>query len=256
MALATIPEIRRYSPDEAQAYVDRLQKLSEEAFERQIFEHRYMKELMAGKLPMPKLKGFFSNWYRFALEINVVKSDGYYQFLPFLERHPDCYDLFTEQIADELIHPGPGGHVKMLYLVGEALGMSREDLVETPLIPEARALTDVRVRLWREGPKAEAWASSMSEKSIGVWMGQWHEALIEHYGVDEYHAQYFSKHYEADTQEHEEGIMAHGEGNGFVLRKILEDGYRPERASWNLEYTSQLSVDLYEIFLDGLYKRY
>ena len=50
--------------------------------------------------------------------------------------------------------------------------------------------------------------------------------------------------------------MAHGEGNGYLLRTILQDGYRPERPSWNLEYSTQLSVDLYELFLDGLYKRY
>jgi len=256
MAVATSPELKRYSQQEADALVEKLQQLSEDAFERQIFQHQYMKELRAGTLPMSKIKGFFSNWYRFALEINVVKSDGYYQYLGFLERHPECYDLFTEQIADELIHPGPGGHIKMLYLAGSAFGMSREDLVEQQLIPEARALTDVRVRLWREGPKAEAWASSMSEKSIGVWMGQWHEALMKHYGVDEYHAQYFSKHYEADTQEHEEGIMAHGEGNGYVLKQILMDGYRSEKPGWDLEYTVQLSVDLYEVFLDGVYKRY
>jgi pyrroloquinoline quinone (PQQ) biosynthesis protein C len=256
MAVAISHEVIRYTPEQADAIVKRLNELAEASFERQVFQHRFMQELMAGTLPLAKIKGFFANWYRFALEINTVKSDAYNHFLPFLERHPDCYDLFTEQIADELTHPGPGGHVKMLYLAGEAFGMTREDLVEVCLIPEARALVDVRVRLWREGPMAEAWASSMTEKSIGIWMGMWHEALTKHYGVDEYHAQYFSKHYEADTQEHDEGIMAHGEGNGYILKQILMDGYRPERPGWNLEYTTQLSVDLYELFLDGVYKRF
>ncbi len=256
MAVATTQEVIRYTPDQADALVQRLMRLADDGFERQVFQHQYMRELMAGTLPMAKIKGFFANWYRFALEINAVKSHAYNNFLPFLERHPDCYDLFTEQIADELMHPGPGGHIKMLYLAGEAFGMSREELVESILIPEGRALVDVRVRLWREGPKAEAWASSMTEKSIGIWLGMWHDALTKHYGIDDYHAQYFSKHYEADTQVHEEGIIAHGEGNGYVLKQLLLDGYRPERPSWNLEYTTQLSVDLYELFLDGVYKRY
>ena len=65
-----------------------------------------------------------------------------------------------------------------------------------------------------------------------------------------------SKHYEADTQEHEDGVMAHGLGNGSVLQKLLEDGSRPERPGWSLEYSTQLSVDLYELFLTGLYARY
>ena len=255
MAIAT-EGIVRYSPDQAADMVDRLRRIADEGFERQVFSHRFMQELVAGTLPMSKIKGFFLNWYRFALEINTVKSDAYNHFLPFLERHPDCYDLMTEQIADELMHPGPGGHVKMLYLAGEGLGISREELVEHMLIPEGRALVDCRIRLWSEGPFAEAVASSLTETAIGVWLGMWHEALTKHYGMDEYHAQYFSKHYEADTQEHEGGVMAHGEGNGYLLRTILQDGYRPERPSWNLEYSTQLSVDLYELFLDGLYKRY
>ena len=257
MAVATdTVTVVRYTPEEAAATVARLRQIAAAGFERQVFAHPYMQELMAGTLPVAKVKGFFQNWYRFAVEINTVKSDAYNHWLSFFERHPECYDIFTEQIADELIHPGPGGHIKMLYLAGEGFGLSREDLVESMLIPEARALVDVRVRLWSDGPLAEAVASSLTEGPVGVWMGKMHEALTKHYGISEHHAQYFSKHYEADTQEHEQGIMAHGEGNGFVLRKILEDGYRPERASWNLEYASQLSVDLYEIFLDGLYKRY
>jgi pyrroloquinoline quinone (PQQ) biosynthesis protein C len=255
MAVVT-DSVVRYTPEEAQALVERLRRIGSEGFERQVFAHRYMQELMAGTLPLSKLKGFFLNWYRFALEINTVKSEAYNHWLAFLERHPDCYDLFTMQIADELIHPGPGGHVKMLYIAGEGVGLSREDLVEAMLIPEARALVDCRIRLWREGPFAEAVASSMTEGPIGIWMGMMHEALTTHYGISEYHAQYFSKHYEADTQEHEEGVMAHVDGNAFLLTQLLLDGYRPERPSWNLEYTTQLSVDLYEMFLDGLYKRY
>ncbi len=255
MAIAT-EAVRRYSPDEAAAVVQRLRQIAEEGFEKQVFPHRYMQELMAGTLPLSKIRGFFLNWYRFALEINTVKSEACNHFLPFLERHPDCYDIFTTQIADELIHPGPGGHVKMLHRTGAALGISVEEMVEAMLIPEGRALVDVRVRLWREGPPAEAWASSMTEGPIGVWLGMWYDALTKHYGLSDEDAIYFSKHYEADTQEHEEGIMAHGLGNGYVLQKLLEDGYRPARPSWNVEYSTQLSVDLYELFLNGVYARY
>jgi pyrroloquinoline quinone (PQQ) biosynthesis protein C len=249
--MASAPgDFRRYSPDEAAAEVERLRAISARGFERQIYQHPYMKELVAGTLSMARIKGFMSNWYRFALEINTVKSDAYNHFLPWLERHIDCYDLLTEQIADELMHPGPGGHIKMLYLAGQAMGMSREEIVEYPLIPEARALVDVRVRLWRDGP-------------MGIWMGMWHAALTRHYGFDAYDVQYFSKHYEADTQPHSHGgiaqnqpVMAHGLGNGYILQKLLEDGYRPERPGWSLEYSTQMAVDLYELFLNGLCQRF
>ena len=91
MAVVT-DSVVRYTPEQAQAVVDRLRQIGNEAFERQVFGHRYMQELMAGTLPLAKVKGFFLNWYRFAVEINTVKSDAYNHFLGFLERHPDCYD--------------------------------------------------------------------------------------------------------------------------------------------------------------------
>jgi pyrroloquinoline quinone (PQQ) biosynthesis protein C len=255
MAIAA-ESVVRYTPVEAAATVERLRRLAADGFQRQVFSHPLMRELMAGALPLAKVRGFILNWYRFALEINTVRCDAYNHYLPFFERHPDCYDLLTEQIADELTHPGRGGHIKMLQVAGEALGLSREDLVEARLIPEGRALVDCRIRLWREGPMAEAWASSLGEREIGVWMGMGHEALTQHYGLSERAAEYFCKHYEADTQEHEGGIMAHGEGNSYILRRILEDGYRPERPGWDLEYAVRFAVDLYELFLNGVYSRY
>ena len=104
---------------------------------------------------------------------------------------------------------------------------------------------------------AEAWASSLGETNVGIWMGKWHTALTTHYGLDAFDVQYFSKHYEADTQEHEEGVMAHGLGNGYILQRLLEDGYYGRNGpAWNLAYSTQMSVDLYENFLDGLYKRF
>jgi pyrroloquinoline quinone (PQQ) biosynthesis protein C len=256
MAIEVTDAVRRYSPDEAAAEVERLRGIADRGFQRQIYQHPFMTELMAGKLSIGRIKAFMCNWYRFALEINTVKSDAYNHFLPWLERHIDCYDLLTEQIADELMHPGPGGHIKLLYLAGAAIGLTCEEMVETPLIPEARGLTDSRVRLWRDGPMAEAWASSLGETQVGIWMGMWHKALTNHYKLDPDEVQYFSKHYEADTKEHEEGIMAHGLGNGYILQKLLEDGYRPARPGWTLDYSIKLAVDLYELFLDGLYKRF
>src|SRR5688572_18588235 len=98
MAIAVTDVVRRYSPDEAAAEVERLRGIADRGFQRQIYQHRFMTELMAGKLSMERIKAFMCNWYRFALEINTVKSDAYNHFLPWLERHIDCYDLLTEQI--------------------------------------------------------------------------------------------------------------------------------------------------------------
>ena len=43
--------------------------------------------------------------------------------------------------------------------------------------------------------------------------------------------------------------MAHGLGMAYILQKIIEDGYRPERPGFDLEYTAELSIHLYQLFL-------
>ena len=48
----------------------------------------------------------------------------------------------------------------------------KDKTVAKRLAVTSRALVDCRIRLWREGPFAEAVASSMTEGPIGIWMGQ------------------------------------------------------------------------------------
>jgi pyrroloquinoline quinone (PQQ) biosynthesis protein C len=199
--------------------------------------------------------GFIVNHWTFALEINTVKALAYHRLLPFLKRHPDIYDLIVEQLADELTHPGPGGHIRMKVPLLEAFGASEAQAAEHVLIPEARALVDCRVRLYLEGPMAEAYATSLSEQQVGEWFGRWYTALTTHYGLTPAQAVYFNTHHEADTQEHESGT-AHGSVNARIVEACLMDGYRPERPGYTLESAATLSVDLYELFMDGVLKRY
>ena len=235
--------------EEARVCVERLRQRANGLFEERIFSHPFNQELFEGRLAREKFVGFLKNWYTFSVEINTGKCAAVDLYLPFLKRHPDCYDILSDAVADELIHPGPGGHVKMFIPLAAAFDVPMSDLVNAKLIPEARALVDVRCRLLRVGPFAEAIAASLSESSIGEWLGRMGRALEKHYGLTSEQTIYFSKHYEADTQEHEQGSMAHGLGMAYILQKIIEDGYRPERPGFDLEYTAELSIHLYELFL-------
>lgn len=247
-----IPEATR---NIARTRGEELRQLAIRLFEERVIGHVFTRELEEGKLPRRKFAGFLENWYTFAVDINTTKAAMVDRYLPFLKRHSDCYDLLTEHVADEFSHPGRGGHVKMFIPILEPFDLSMEDLVEAKLIPEARALVDVPCQLLQKGPMAEAWAASLSEGPLGVWLGMCGHALESHYGLSPQQAIYFSEHYKADTQEHEEGVMAHGMFNLYLLQKLLEEGYRPERPGFDLEYCVALSVDLYAMLLDGVYAR-
>jgi len=254
--MTPITATTKMSPEEAHARVEELRSRAAQLFRERVVKHRFTEELSEGKLPREKFIGFLKNWYTFAVEINTTKAAMVDRYLPFLKRCSECYDLLTEHVADEFSHPGRGGHVKMFIPVAEAFGLQVKDLVEAKLIPEARALVDVRCQLLQKGPMAEAWAASLSEGPVGEWLGLCGHALEKHYGLTSEQVVYFSEHYKADTQEHEEGVMAHGMFNAYLLQKLLEDGYRPERPGFDLDYCVELSIDLYALFLDGIYARY
>lgn len=251
--LATATKMSR---EEAHARVEQLRQQASRLLSERVIGHRFTQELGAGTLPREKFIGFLKNWYTFAVEINTTKAAMVDRYLSFLKRHTDCYDFLTEHIADEFSHPGRGGHTKLFIPVAQAFGLKIEDLVEAQLIPEGRALVDVRCQLLQKGPMAEAWAASLGEGPLGEWLGLCGQALEKRYGLTPEEAIYFSEHYKADTQEHEGGIMAHGMFNAYLLEKLLEEGYRPERPGFDLDYCVKLSIDLYALFLNGVYARY
>jgi pyrroloquinoline quinone (PQQ) biosynthesis protein C len=252
---ASSPPIERYEPAAAAARVAALRQLAQRLYREKLLDHPFTHALRAGTLSRERIRGFLLNHWTFSLEINTAKSYGYHRWLPFLKRHPEIYDLIVEQLADELAHPGPGGHIRMQIPLLAAFGLTEQECAEAILIPEARAMIDSRVRMFLEGPMAEAYAAGLSEGSVGQWFGIWYQALTTHYGLTPEQAAYFDVHHEADTREHESG-RAHVMGNALVIQACLEDGYRPERPGFTLESSVQLAADLWELFLDGIMRRY
>ena len=250
-----IPPIERLSAEAATARVGELRALAQQLYRQQLLDHPFTHALRDGTLSRERIRGFLLNHWTFSLEINTAKCHAYHRFLPFLKRHSEIYDLVVEQLADELAHPGPGGHIRIQIPLLAAFDLTEEDAAEAILIPEARAMIDSRVRMFVEGPMAEAYAVGLTEGSIGQWFGVWYHALTTRYGLTPAQASYFDVHHEADTMEHESG-RAHALGNAYIVQTCLEDGYRPERPGFTLESSVRLGADLWELFLDGLMRRY
>ncbi len=252
---ATPPPVERLSPAAAEARVNELRALAQQLYREKLLDHPFTHALRDGTLSRERIRGFLLNHWTFSLEINTAKSYAYHRFLPFLKRRPDLYDLVVEQLVDELAHPGPGGHIRIQIPLLAAFGLTEQEAAEAILIPEARAMVDSRVRLYLEGPMAETFTAGLTEGSIGQWFGIWYHALTTRYGLTPEQAAYFDVHHEADTMEHESG-RAHALGNAYVVQVCLEEGYRPERPGYTLESSVRLAADLWELFLDGLLRRY
>lgn len=100
----------------------------------------------------------------------------------------------------------------------------------------------------------EWWARSLNEEMFSHWVGKWRQALLSKYGFNDAHIKFFKVHEEADLEEHEEGLMAHGQVARLVFQKILENGLTWNRQGWTQEYCCLTNAEYVGLFHDGIYK--
>jgi len=237
----------KMSPGDAKTFVAALNRKVVQRWEERVTKGPFMSRFIAGRLPMPAIKLFFKNWGNFTVEINTLIAASYHKHIGFFKRHADLLGPFGAKIADEFIHPKPPGHVSVMLQTAAALGLTAEEILRQPMLPEARAILDFKRALLWEGTVAEWWFSMLTEEPIGHWAAAWFKALTTHYGLSSQQAVYFSTHAEADLKEHDDGIMGHGSFNRIVMQRILEDGYADVREGYTLEYCAIASVDLYGV---------
>jgi pyrroloquinoline quinone (PQQ) biosynthesis protein C len=237
----------KMAPADAQAYIDGLNRKVLQRWNERVTDGPFMSQFLNGKLPLPAIRLFFKNWGNFTVEINTLVSVSYHKHIGFLKRHPDLMAPLGEKIADEFMHPKPPGHVLVMLQTAAALGLTKDEILRQPMLPECRAILDFKRQLMWEGTVAEWWFSMLTEEPIGRWAASWFKTLTTKYGFSKEQAIYFSTHEEADLREHEGGVMGHGSFNRMVMQRILEDGYADCREGYNLEYCAIASVDLYGV---------
>jgi pyrroloquinoline quinone (PQQ) biosynthesis protein C len=248
MMSAVTPKLGvKMSPDEAKAHVDGINQKVIQRWDERVTKAQFMTQFAEGKLPLSAIKLFFKNWGNFTVEINTLIAASYHKHIGFFKRHSDLLGPLGAKIADEFMHPKPPGHVLVMLQTAEALGLTKDQILREPMLPEARAILDFKRCLLWEGTVAEWWFSMLTEEPIGHWAAAWFKTLTTKYGFNAQQAVYFSTHEEADLKEHDDGVMGHGSFNRMVMQRILEDGYADTREGYNLEYCALAAVDLYGV---------
>src|ERR1043166_7682898 len=238
------------SAADAKAYVDEIYRQVAQRWKERVTTSRFMTALVAGKLPKEAFRIFYKNWGAYTIEINTLEAASYHKHIHFFRKHRDLMAAMAEKLADELIHPKPPGHIHVVVQTAKALGISEDEVFVSPMLAEFRAKIDFfRAIVW-EGTVAEFYAAGATEEQFGRWAGEVFTALTTHYGLTPNQAVYFSLHEEADTREHEDGIMGHGEFRKIVLRRLLEEGAEV-RPGYTLEYCALTCIDLHGAILDA-----
>ena len=238
------------SRDDAKSYVDGIYQQVANRWRQRVSSSQFMKGLVTGKLSKQAFRIFFKNWGAYTIEINTLEAASYHKHIHFFRKHRDLMAAMADKLADELIHPKPPGHVHVVMETAKALGITEDEIFVSPMLAEFRAKIDYfRAIVW-EGTVAEFYAAGATEEQFGHWAGEVFTALTTHYDLTPEQAVYFSLHEEADTREHEGGIMGHGSFRRMVLQRLLEDGAEV-RPGYTLEYCALSSIDLHGVILEA-----
>ena len=256
-AKAHIPPLEpgvKMSPDAAMARVAALYRGTLERWEYKVNRGPFMQELKAGILPMEAIQLFWKNWGYFVFEINNIIACTYQRHIGFFKRHWDLLAAFSDKVADEYIHPEPPGHIKIVMEQTRIFGIPEEEVIACQMLAECRGILEYKRGLLYEGTMVEWWSAMATEEAIGYWAAEWRQALTEKYGLKLAQVRYFKTHEEADLEDHEDRVMAHGEFNRTVLRRLLEEGLVWMRPGFTIDYCAFTAVDFYGLFFDGVYK--
>ncbi|MBI2539535.1 MAG: hypothetical protein HYW04_07035, partial [Deltaproteobacteria bacterium] len=133
---------KKLSSQEAEAVVAELKEYLMGLADRWLFKGRFHTELAKGTLPMEAIKLFWQNWYGFVAEINNFHGIAYQRHLPFFKRHPELQKHFANHVADEMIHPTPPGHIRIVLEQGRNFGLTDDEMIEYEMLPECRAFLE------------------------------------------------------------------------------------------------------------------
>lgn len=247
---------KRLTPEESQAVIAELRGMMLDHVDRWLFKGRFHRGLAQGTLPMEAIRVFWQNWYGFVAEINNLLGCAYQRHLPFFKRHPELQAPFANQVADELIHPRPPGHIQIVLEQGRIFDLKDEEMIDYEMLPECRAFLEYYRGLLYEGTMAEWWASFSLEEGVGHWARFFGNALRNAYKMTDDRVIYFTVHAEADLETHGEGVRGHGEFDWMVLRKLLEEGRAETRPGFSLEYALRTGTAYFAWFFEGVYQFY
>jgi pyrroloquinoline quinone (PQQ) biosynthesis protein C len=233
-----------------QRYVLELEQKVDDHIRKRVLQGEFMRELMAGTLPLETFRDWCRHWYTYALEINTAISCLYHRFGWLWRKYPDFEDFISERVSEEAGEPGPGGHIRTFETLGAAIGLTRQDLTTQRLLPGLRAGIDYYVRVIFEGTPHEIGAVLLNEKAHGaIVFGEIYQALKKPpYNLSEEALLYFSLHSIAD--------MDHGTENRNFFIKLLEREPVQERPGWGMEYTTMVWAEIFGRFFDEVYQEY
>ncbi|TAK09433.1 hypothetical protein EPO44_01310, partial [bacterium] len=89
---------KKLSAEEAAAYTDEIIKKMYARWQARIFQGPFIRDLIAGKLPLKTIRLFWQHWYSYPVEINNFHLIIYQRHMGFFSRHPELLGPYVGKI--------------------------------------------------------------------------------------------------------------------------------------------------------------
>jgi len=175
-----------------EALCDRIDSLIDE---RSLLKHPFYTKWQAGELTLDALKGYACQYYHHVMQFPTYVSGA----------HANCDDLPDRQeLLENLVEEeqGPNNHPELWLRFGEALGLSREDMIESTPLPETTSLITTYRRLTKDSPFIGGIAALYAyESQVPEVAGTKMAGLKQFYGIDDPQGlKFFIVHHSLDVE--------------------------------------------------------
>lgn len=215
---------------------DQIDRLIED---RSLLKHPFYQKWQAGELTLDALRGYACQYYHHVVAFPTYVSGT----------HANCDDLEDRQeLLENLVEEeqGPNNHPELWLRFGEALGLSRDEMIESTPLPETTSLITTYRRLTKDSPFIGGIAALYAyESQVPQVAGTKMAGLKEFYGIDTPDGlRFFVVHHSLDVE--------HSKVTRNLVAKYGDSPKAEEEAVGAVdEATAALNT-----FLDGVHREY
>ncbi len=193
----------------------------------------FFADLKNGKFTQERLRTWLVNWYNHLLECDIHRTVLWPRHHYVVGRYPQLEEVVLERAGKPLNYPYPGGQVRGLRMLGDAVGIKHEEFLRTQLRPQTIHLTTFLKSLYLEGTLAEFASQLIGEEYFLEFCRTFQEALEK--------PPFNLKGEALDYFRYWEGcfLRTYGSPGRFLLNSLFEKGIVEERSNFGIKYMAK-----------------
>jgi len=249
------PQRLRLPTAEAEEKAQTLLKFTDDLVGEYIMAHPFTRRLEAGDLPLEVIQSATLDWYTFHRKLGASFARLYHRFIVICRAHTDIEEELLERISHELTRPKAGGRTLLFRDSVKALSVSDSMLNNPPQGADLRGFVALFGRLHSEGTFAEVVACQFGS-AFAPYARLWHGVLKNQCEVADHANQFWEINSNLDQDKTGGGALGTRSENGYLLRRMFEEGLTETRYNWSVEYAAEMAVKLWALLLRSYIRRY